>query len=135
MFHPLDRFVAGDHHLRDAIAGMDFERFAAEVLQNDADLAAITWIDGGGAVWQGDGMLQSESAAGANLRFETGGQFDGKAGRHKLRFVRREGDCFDGVKVHAGIFFGAVGVAGNDGVFTQAPDLQSVQSQSIIITV
>ena len=101
---------------------MDFERIAAEVLQDHTDLAAIAGVDGCGAVRERDRMLQGEAAAGTDLRFETGRQFDTEAGRDQLCFARRERCRFDCVQIHAGVFSRAVGIAGNDGVFPEFAD-------------
>jgi hypothetical protein len=89
-FFPLDRFIARDDHLRNAVAAIDGVILRAEVEQNDADLTAIAGIDGCRAVGQGDGVLERETAAGADLRFTAGRQLHGETGRHKLWHAGRE---------------------------------------------
>lgn len=126
MLHPFDGFVAGDHHLGDAVAGMDFEWLAAEVLEDDADFTAIAGIDCCRAVGERDRMLQSESATRADLRLEARQQFDRQTGWNQFRFAGSEGDRFDRVQVHAGIFFRTMRVAGNDRIIAQTSDAEAV---------
>ena len=63
---------------------------AAEVQQNDADLAAIAGVDGGGAVGQRDRVLQRQTAAGADLRLVAGRQLDRQSGGHRPRHAGLE---------------------------------------------
>jgi len=125
-FHPFDSFVAGNHYLGDAVARMDFEGFAAEVLQDDTDLTAIAGIDGGGTIRQRDRMLQGQSTAWPDLGLEARRELDGQTSRDQLRIARRERHGFDGVQVHTCVFVGPVGVARNDGVVAQFTNFQSV---------
>jgi hypothetical protein len=61
-------------------------------------------------------MLQSHAAAGADLRFITGRQFDGDSGGNALRAAGRKDYRFDSAKVEAGVFFGSMGIDGKRGV-------------------
>lgn len=125
-FDPLDSFIASDHNLSDAITGMNLERLTAEVQQDDANLAAIAWVNGRGAVRQRDGMLQRQTAAGPDLRLETGREFNREAGRNQLRFAGRQRHGLDSMKVHPCIFVRSMSVTGNLRVFTQFTDFEAV---------
>lgn len=70
-------------------------------------------------------MFESEAAAGPDLGFVAGRQFDGKAGGYQGGEMRLESDAFGGVEVHAGIFEGAVGVFGEHGVGVEASDFEA----------
>lgn len=122
-FFDFDGFVTGDDHLGDAVAFVDLVGLAAEVDEDDFDFAAVAGVNGAGAVGDADGVFEGEAGAGADLRFETGGKLNGKAGRNGLGDVWFEEGVGDGTEVHAGVFVGAVRVFGNNGVgveFTNA---------------
>ncbi len=55
-------------------------------------------------------MAQGEAAAGTDLRFIAGRQFNGKAGGDKRGHVGLEGDGGGSVEIHACVFGGPVGV-------------------------
>src|SRR6185312_10621926 len=67
-FLPLHGFITRDNHLGDPVAAMHDIMILAEVEQDDADLAAITRVDGRRAIGQRDGVIECQSAARADLR-------------------------------------------------------------------
>jgi hypothetical protein len=106
--------------LGDTVAALDVVGFASQIEHDDADFAAVSGINGGGAVGKGDGVLEGKSAAGAHLGFEAGGDFDGNAGRHGDGNAGLEGGGFDGSEVHAGVLVRSMGVGGELGVGAEA---------------
>src|ERR1017187_9450911 len=82
---PLDRFISGDDHLRDAVARMDFVWLPPEVEKNHADFAAIARVDGRRAIRHRDGVLGGQAAARADLRLVSRRQLDAQAGGHHPR--------------------------------------------------
>jgi hypothetical protein len=129
-FLPVDGFVSGYHQLGDAVAFFDGVVGEAQVEHDDADFATITGVDG--AEVYGDGVLESHAAAGADLRFITGRQFDGDAGRDAVCDAGREHDGFDGAEVEAGIFLGSVSIDGKRGVGVKFLDADSHVELAII---
>src|SRR5215471_5938291 len=113
---PLDRLIARDHHLRNAVSRVDLVILPAEVKQNHPDLAAISRIDGSRRVRHRDAVLQSQAAARPDLRFIAGRQFDGETGCDGQRNPWRECRAFHGAKIHAGVFSRAMRVFGEDSV-------------------
>src|SRR5437870_7935245 len=105
---PFNPLVAANDQLRDAIAGLDIVLLAPEVQQNDPDLSTIAWVDGSGAVRQGDGVMQREPAPGADLGLVTRRHFDTQPGGHESRDARFESGIFQRVQVKAGVLFGRV---------------------------
>ena len=108
----MDCFVLGDHHLGDAVSGLDYEGVLAEVQEDDFDFAAVGGVDGAGGVGDCDGVLEGEAGAGADLGLKAWGEFDREAGGYGVGLVGMNRDFFDAAEVHAGVFFGAVGVDG-----------------------
>src|SRR5262245_54508551 len=89
-FQPGDSRYRGHDQLRDALAAADDERLAAEIDQDDADLAAVVGIDGARRVEHGDARLQREAGAWPHLRFESAGQRYGDSRRYQLALARRQ---------------------------------------------
>jgi len=124
-FGPGDGFVTGDDELGDAVSGLDDEGRAAEVQENDFDLAAIGGVDGARGIGDGDGVLIGEAGAWADLSFVAGGEFDGEACCDGVGLSREDGDVLDAAEVHTGVFFGAVGVDGEFCVRMDSLDFDS----------
>jgi thymidylate synthase ThyX len=111
-FCPLNGLIARDNHLRDPVAFFNPVRLAAQIQQDDFDLAPIAGIDSGGRVWQRDRMLQREPASRSNLRFIAGGQFDRQSGRNQLRNACFQHYGGDGAEIHSGILERSVCIGG-----------------------
>lgn len=112
---PLDRFVLCQDHLRDAVSGVNGIRFPAQIQQNYANFAPVSWVDGARRVGHGDGMLQGETAARTHLRFISRWNLQREAGGHQARNSGLQQRVLHGVQIHAGIFGWTVGVGGQDG--------------------
>jgi len=97
-------------HLGDAHAWGDIKGGAAVVDQDDFDFAAIAFVDGAGAIEDGEAVLEGEAAAGPDLGFGVGGEGDRNPRSHECRLPWLNADGFDGVEVHACI--AGVGVFG-----------------------
>ena len=61
-------------------------------------------------------MLEGQARPRPDLRFETRRKFDRESRWHGLRNARFQECVGDGTEVHAGVFFGAVGVLGQNSV-------------------
>ena len=72
----LGLFVAGDNHLADTLTRLDGLRFATEVDENDAYLAAVVGIDRSRGIEHGQPALERHAATRTDLRLVTGRQFD-----------------------------------------------------------
>src|SRR5476651_664295 len=66
-----------DHQLGDALAALEHECLAAEIGEDDVNLAAIVGIDRAGAVEHGDAVLEGEARARPDLPLVTLGQGEG----------------------------------------------------------
>jgi hypothetical protein len=132
-FKPLDGFVFRDDELGDAVAFFDGVIGAAEIEHDDADFAAVTGVDG--AEVYGEGVFEGHAAAGTDLRFIAGRQFDGDAGGNGLGYAGREDAGFDGAEVEAGIFGRAVGIDGERGVGVKFFDANLHDGEIAIIAV
>ena len=77
LFHgfPSGLDYGADHHLGDAIPGMQDLLFIGKVDQDDLYLTAIIGIDGAGGVETGNTLLDGQSAAWPYLRLITQGEF------------------------------------------------------------
>src|SRR5205807_322970 len=117
---PFHGLIPSYDDLRDAVAGADRVRLAAEVQKNDADFAAITRVDGAGRIRHSDGVLQGQTAARTHLRFVTGRRLDSQAGGYQARHAGFQRDVFYRVQVHTGILRRPVGVSGQDGARVDA---------------
>ena len=132
-FYPVDGLVFGDDQLGDAIAFFDGVIGAAEVEHDDPNFASVTGVDG--AEVDGEGVLESHSAARADLRFISGGKFDGDAGGNALRKAGRKDDGFDGAEIEAGVFRGSVGIDRERGVGVKFLDADLHDGEIAIIAV
>ncbi len=90
-----------DDHLGDAHAWGDLEGGAAVVDEDDFDFAAIAFVDGAGAVEDGEAVLEGETAAGPDLGFGVGGEGDRNSSSHQRSLPRLNCHGFDGGEVHA----------------------------------
>ena len=82
-FLPLYLLESGHHHLGNALAMLNCERFLRQVNQQDFDLATVISVDGTGAVKDGNAVFHGQSAARADLRLAVGGKFYEEARRHE----------------------------------------------------
>lgn len=112
-FVPADLFVAGNDELGDAFVALDQKRLRPVVDEKDFELTAVVGINGAGSVEDGDAVVEGESAAGTDLRFEAGRQCDAQAGGNKraLTGIKKERIVYgDGrAQIHAGTLRGGVG--------------------------
>jgi hypothetical protein len=114
-FDPLHRLVARDDQLRDAIAGVDRVRLAAEVHQDDPNLAAVARVDGAGRVRHRDRVLERQAATRPHLSFKAGRQLNRQAGGHKPRELRLQDGVLDGAEVHSRVLVRSMGIGGKNG--------------------
>jgi thymidylate synthase ThyX len=101
---------------------MDLVVLTTQIEQNHFDLAPVSRIDGGRRVRHGDGMLQREAAARADLRFVTRRQLNGQAGGDSQWNSRLERHAVYRAQVHASVFTRAVRVFGKHGVVGYSMD-------------
>ena len=120
--------------MRDAVPFAHHIGLGSEIEKNHANLAAISRVYGGGRVRQRDGVLESESAARPYLRLKTRLQFNAEPGGHSLRDVGKQRSVLHGVKIHAGILFRSVGIAGDNrvGVKPFEPEFHRISYHSLL---
>src|SRR5260370_38747597 len=81
-----------DDELGDALAALEDYGLAAEIGQDDVDLAAIVGVDRAWAVEHSDAVLEGEARARPDLPLIALGQSERYAGRHRPALARGEGD-------------------------------------------
>jgi len=101
--------------LSDAIAGMNLVGLAAEVEKDDRYLTPVAGIDCSRGIRTSNAVLQRETAARANLRFESRRQLDRKSGGHQAGDAGVENYAFNRTQVHAGILIRAMRVRRQNG--------------------
>jgi len=79
-----------NHHLSYPLAALDDDRCLPQINRDQLNLTAIVGVNGSRAVNKGQSLLESETAARANLGFESNGQGDGNTGRYESSFERRQ---------------------------------------------
>lgn len=94
----------------------------AKVEQDYADLAAIAGINGGGRVWQGNGVFQRETASGPKLDLVAGGNFECETGGNGLRNTGNEYGIFQTSNIETGILSGPMRILRQSGEGVQFLD-------------
>src|SRR5450830_1148362 len=89
-----------DHQLRNSHPPRDVHRFAAEIHKQHLYFTSVVGIDGAGRIEHREPMARGESGARPYLRFGTGGERDGDAGRHQRAAPWR--DCRRRLSRHRG---------------------------------
>src|SRR5215204_6460542 len=88
----LERHIAREYHLRDALAMHDASRDRGVVAHDDHPLLRVIGVDGAGSVRNGQRMLERLAAARPDLRLDVVRQPRSKAERDEGHLPRREID-------------------------------------------
>lgn len=101
--HPMDLFISGDHHLRNAFARLNRLGGIGKIDDDALDFAPIIAVYRPGSVEQGDATLGSQSASRADLSFISKGELDEKTSGNEcaLQRLQRDGNFEISAEVHA----------------------------------